>query len=584
METGAGPKQLHEYIEILRRRRWAMVIPGVVVLIVSTLVAFGYPSSFRSTATILIEEQEVPPDLVRSTVTSYADQRILSIKQQIMSRTNLWKIVEQYGLYARLRDRATTEEVLKRMVDDIDIKVINAEVVDRRTGQSTNATIAFTLSYDGETPVLAQKVANELTSLFLAENLKTRQRHAQETTAFLQEEGDDLAKHINALEQRIAAFKKRADGALPELLQLNMQMLDRAERDLTDVDQEMRSLQERKIYLEGVLATMKPNTPIVTASGERILDSGERLKALNAQYVSSGSYLAPDHPDMIKMKKEIEALQRETGREGDVDELQKRLVDEKAQLATLRERYGSDHPDVIKAERSIAALDREVLRTAATPATVTPHSPPPENPAYITIQAQLASTVNDLDALQAKRVELQAVQQRHKDRVEATPTLERDYLDLTRDRDNSVLKYHDIRSKLLEARVSEGLEAQRKGERFSLIDPPLLPEKPAKPNRPAILILGLIVSMAGGVGYGAAVESLDHSVRNAGAVERIVRVPPLAVIPFVPSGEDRVHARQRKSRIVWGVVGLVILLLSLLHVFWLPLDVIWFATLRKLGL
>ena len=584
METGASPKQLHEYIAILRRRRWAIVIPSVALLLVSTLVAFGYPPSYRSTATILIEEQEVPPDLVRSTVTSYADQRIQSIKQQIMSRTNLWKIVEQYGIYARLRERATTEEVLKRMVDDIDIKVINAEVVDRRTGQSTNATIAFTLSYDGETPALAQKVANELTSLFLAENLKSRQRHAQETTAFLKEEADDLAAHINALEQRIAAFKRRADGALPELLQLNMQMLDRAERDLTDVDQQVRSLQERKIYLEGVLATMKPNTPIVTSSGERILDSGERLKALNAQYVSSGAYLASDHPDMVKMKKEIEALRRETGSGGDVDELQKRLIDERSRLATLREHSGSDHPDVIKTERSIAALEREILQATKTLATATTGSPPPENPAYITIQAQLASTVNDLEALQAKREELQQVQQRHKSRVEATPTLERDYLDLTRDRDNSVLKYHEIRSKLLEARVSEGLEAQRKGERFSLIDPPLLPEKPAKPNRPAILILGLIVSMAGGVGYGAAVESLDHSVRNSGAVERIVRVPPLAVIPFVPNGEDRHRVRQRKRRAVWGGLGLVVILLGLLHALWLPLDVIWFAARRQLGL
>jgi uncharacterized protein involved in exopolysaccharide biosynthesis len=581
MEMDSSPKQLHDYLDILRRRRWQMAIPAALLLVVSALIAFGYPPSYRSTATILIEEQEVPPDLVRSTVTSYADQRIQSIKQQIMSRTNLWKIVEQYGLYARLRERASTEEVLKRMVDDIDVKVISAEVVDRRTGQSTNATIAFTLSYDGETPALGQKVANELTSLFLAENLRSRQRHAQETTAFLKQEAGELAGRIDALEKRIAAFKRRAGGALPELLQLNMQLLDRTERDLSEVDQQVRSLEERKIYLEGVLATMKPNTPIVTSSGERILDSGERLKALSAQYVSSGSYLAPGHPDMIKMKKEIEALQRDTGSGPGVDEMQKRLTGERARLATLRDRYGDDHPDVLRSQRTISALDREILQAAETP--TPPVSPAPENPAYITLQAQLASTVNDLDALRAKRVELQAVQQRYSVRVESTPTIERDYLDLTRDRDNSVAKYHEIRSKLLEAQVSEGLEAQRKGERFSLIDPPLLPEKPITPNRPAIVILGFIVSMAGGVGYGAAVESLDHSVRSAGALERIVRVSPLAVIPFVPNAEDRTRALRRKRRFVWGGLGATLILLALVHALWLPLDVIWFAALRKLG-
>lgn len=583
MDTGSNPKSLRDYVDMLRRRRWHMAVPAVLLLVVSAAVAFGYPPSYRSTATILIEEQEVPVDLVRSTVTSYADQRIQSIKQQIMSRTNLWKIVEQYGLYARLRDRASTEEVLERLVDDIEVKVINAEVVDRRTGQSTNATIAFTLSYDGETPSLAQKVANELTSLFLAENLKTRQRHAQETTAFLKQESESLAQRIDVLDKKIAALKQRAGGALPELLSLNLQLLDRSEGDLADADQQLRVLQERKIYLEGVLATMKPNTPIITSSGERILDSGERLKALNAQYVSSAAYLTADHPDMIRMKKEIEALERESGGTRSVDELQKRLVNERTRLATLRERYQADHPDVVRTERAIQALDREVQQRV--PGTESPvDAPPPENPAYITIQAQLASTLNDLDAWQTRRVEIQATTERYSRRVETTPVLEREYLDLTRDRDNSVLKYHEIRSKLLEAQVSEGLEAQRKGERFSLIDPPLLPEKPATPNRPAILILGLVVSMIGGLGYGAAVDSLDHAVRNAGAVERIVRIAPLAVIPFVPNSEDAAKTRTRKRWLLWGGVGGVLVFLVLIHALWVPLDVIWFAALRNLGL
>lgn len=583
MDTVSSPKSLGEYLDMLRRRRWQIAVPAGLLLVVSVLVAFVYPPSYRSTATILIEEQEVPVDLVRSTVTSYADQRIQSIKQQIMSRTNLWKIVEQYGLYTRLRERTSTEEVLQRMVDDIEVKVINAEVVDRRTGQQTNATIAFTLSYDGETPALTQKVANELTSLFLAENLKTRQRHAQETTAFLKQESESLAQRIDVLDRRIVALKQRAGGALPELLPLNLQLLDRSERDLADADQQLRTLQERKIYLEGVLATMKPNTPIVTSSGERILDSGERLKALNAQYVSSAAYLASGHPDMIRMKKEIEALERDTGRAGGLDEVQKRLVSERTRLATLRERYGDEHPDVVRAERAIEALDREVQEHPVE-VSAADVSSPPENPAYITIQAQLASTISDLDAWQIRRAEVQAVQQRYTSRVESTPTLEHDYVDLTRDRDNSVMKYHEIRSKLLEAQVSEGLEAQRKGERFSLIDPPLLPEKPLKPNRPAIVILGLVVAMVGGLGFGAAVESLDHAVRNAGTVERIVRVAPLAVIPFVPNSADEAQTDRRRQWFVWGSLGGVGILLLLLHVLWLPLDVLWFAARRKLGL
>jgi uncharacterized protein involved in exopolysaccharide biosynthesis len=283
------------------------------------------------------------------------------------------------------------------------------------------------------------------------------------------------------------------------------------------------------------------------------------------------------------MKKEIDALERDTGRAGGLDELQKRLVNERTRLATLRERYGDDHPDVVRTERAIEALDREVHRYSSE-APSTDLASPPENPAYITIQAQLASTINDLDAWQARRTEIESTRQRYSSRVENTPTLERDYMDLTRDRDNSVMKYHEIRSKLLEAQVSEGLEAQRKGERFSLIDPPLLPEKPLKPNRPAIVILGLVVSMVGGLGYGAAVESLDHAVRNAGAVQRIVQLAPLAVIPYLPNNQDVTDARRRRRRLLWGGLGGVVVLLLLIHGLWLPLDVLWFAALRKLGL
>lgn len=179
-----------------------MLVPIILLMIIGVSIAYSLSPVYRSTATILIEEQEVLTDLVRSTVTSYADQRIQTIKHQVMSRSTLLKVIDQYSLYPQLRGKATTEALLKRFTDDVRIEVISADVVDRRTGQQTRATIAFTLAYDGETPPLAQMVANELTSLFLAENLRTRERSAQETTAFLQKEAENLSNRIETLEKR----------------------------------------------------------------------------------------------------------------------------------------------------------------------------------------------------------------------------------------------------------------------------------------------------------------------------------------------------------------------------------------------
>ena len=575
-------KTLREYLDVFRRRRLQVVAVSGVLFCLSVAVAFLLPSQYRSTATILIEEQEVPPDIVRSTVTSFADQRIQTIKHQVMSRSNLLRIIQQYGLYEGLRRRSATEEVLARIVDDIRVEVISAEVVDRRTLHPIKATIAFTLAYEGETPPLAQKVASELTSLFLGENLKSRERHAQETTTFLKQEAANLGSHIGQLEKKIAGFKRRSDGALPELIQLNMQLMNQVDRELMDVDQRLNALEERKSFLESQLATIKPNTPIITAGGERILDSGERLKALRAQYASAASYLSQEHPDIIKMRQEIEALEKETGALPDAAELAKRLANEQTAITTLRERYGEDHPDVMRSRAILASLEEEILHVSQRP--VVSPVVPPENPAYIQIQAQLASTASELRALRTTRDELKRRAMQYSRRVERTPEIEPQYLDMSRDRDSSSQKYQEIRARLLEAQVSEGLETQRKGERFSLIDPPDLPEKPEKPNRPVVLFLGLVLSLAGGIGFGAAAESMDHSIRTVDMLRALVQVPPLGVIPFMPNAADRARMARRKKTCLWVGMGLPAALLLLAHFFWLPLDVAWFTALRKLGL
>ena len=179
---------LQDYLAMFQRRRLLIILTGGMLLSLSLAVAILWPATFKSTATILIEEQEIPAELVHSTITSFADQRIEIIKQQVMSRTSLWKVVEQYNLYADLRRGSTTEDVIKQFTKDIEVEVISADVIDKRTQHSTKATIAFTVSYNSRSPETAQRVANELTSLFLGENLKSRERQAQETTSFLKQE------------------------------------------------------------------------------------------------------------------------------------------------------------------------------------------------------------------------------------------------------------------------------------------------------------------------------------------------------------------------------------------------------------
>ena len=572
---------LQTYVAMFHRRRTLIVLAGGVLLGLSLAAAFLWPATYKSMATILIEEQEIPSELVHSTITSYADQRIETIKQQVMSRTTLWKVVEQYNLYPDLRRTNSAEEVVRQFTKNIAVEVISADVVDKRTQHPTKATIAFTVAYQSTSPDLAQKVANELTSLFLGENLKSRERQAQEATSFLQQEAENLSKHIGEVDEKIAKFKQRASGALPELMSLNLQLMSQSDRELMDIDQQVRTLEERKNYLEGELATIKPNTPIMSVTGERILDSTERLRTLRAEYAGASANLSSDHPDIQKMKQEIEALEKETGQLPEIENASKQLINARTSLATASKRFGSEHPDVVQARRTIGALEQEVRQLGSAP--LRKPMVRPENPAYINLQAQLNSATSSLNALRATRTVVKQRLQDYAARLERTPEMEPDYLFLTRDRDTSGQKYQDIRSRLLEAKVSEGLEVQRKGERFSLIDPPSLPEKPDKPNRPAIVLLGFILALAGGIGFGAAAESLDHSIRTPEQLGQLTQLPPLAVIPFMPNEQDLSQAVKRRRLLQGAGVGALVAILALLHVFVMPLDVLWFTTLRRFG-
>jgi uncharacterized protein involved in exopolysaccharide biosynthesis len=208
----------------------------------------------------------------------------------------------------------------------------------------------------------------------------------------------------------------------------------------------------------------------------------------------------------------------------------------------------------------------------------------PENPAYISMQAQLDALNSEEKNLRTKRIELQAKRDQYEKRLEQTPQTEREYLDLNRDHENSVVRYREIKAKQMEAEVAQQLEKDAKAERFSLIDPPQFPEKPRSPNRPAILLIGAVVALGGGMGYAGVLEGLDGSVRNPKQLSRTLQVPLLSVIPFMENDSER---RRRKKRLILifaaGVMGVVMLFVAV-HFFVMPLEVLWYYVLRRLQL
>lgn len=578
----AQPKDLGAYLDVVRRRKWQMLLPASILFLLSLLVALMLPSVYRSTATILVEEQEIPVDLVRSSVTSYADQRIQAISQKVMTRANLWQIVEKNNLYPRGRSHQPSESIVEAMRKKIQLDLVSSDVIDKRSDAKKAATIAFTLSFDGGSPDQAQRVANELVTLYLSENLKNRQQKAAETSRFLTDEARKYDSRIAEMERKIAAFKEKHIGRLPEFQQLNLQLRDRAELDLADTERQMRALDERKFYLDAQLAQIKPYTPTITASGEKILDEGERLKILKAQNVAASASYSAQHPDVIKLRREIDALERQIGNSSGAVEQAKRLERVRLDLVAAREKYSSDHPDVVRLSKEQAALESSIQSESRPERQV--RSRVPENPAYIALQAQRESIDADMKSLRSKQSELRSRLIEIEARLQQTPEVEREYQSLQREREAEVRRYEEAKSKQAEAQVAQQLEKNLMGERFSLIDPPQLPERPFRPNRKAIALLGFILSLGGGLGYGALRESLDQSVRGPKGLAAVLNAPLLAVIPYIENDMDVVRRRRARKIVAASAMGGILLLALLVHALVVSLDVAWNVMLSRIGL
>ena len=578
-------KSLGDYLGVIRRHRGMALIVSLSALLVTAVITLAWPPVYRSTATILIEQQEIPPDLVRSTVSTYAAQRIQTINQRVMTRTNLTEIIKKYDLYAKKRRSEPMEVVIEEMRDDVKLDMISADVVDPRNGQPTKATIAFTLSYENENPQLAQKVANELTSLFLNENLSSRREMATQASDFITEEANRVSDQLIKLERQLAKFKERNGDSMPDLMQFNMQLAERVDRELSDVEQNLRSLKERHINLESQLAQVSPSGAAYSDSGERILGPVDRLKSLRAKYISQSAIYAPDHPDRVRMRKEIASLEAEVGKpDSSAKDLETSLTSTRGELAEDRKRYGDGHPTVQRLERQVAALEKALAKQQAQPDANNSVTKDADNPAYIQLQTQLQTVDAETASLRQKQADLQAKLQDIDQRVAESPLVESKYRELTRDYDNAWAKYKELKAKQMEAKLGQALETQRKGERFTLIDPPVLPEKPASPNRLAIMLLGAVLSLGGGVGTVAVRDAVDGTVRGERDVTELIEMPPLAGIPYIETDEELRRRKFIRIGIVVTVLAAITAAVALMNFFYMPLDVMWFTVQRRLGL
>ena len=572
-----------DYLKILKRRSKFFIIPWVVVTVISVLLAVLLPSVYNSSATILIEEQVIPTDLVRSTVTTYADQRIQVISQRIMTRSNLSKIIKKYELYVEDRKNDSLEIILDKMRDRIEVKTISADVVDpRRGGAASQTTIAFTLSFNDESPVVAKKVANELVTVFLKENIKSRTLSAENATLFLSEATRRLKNKIQKIQQALAVYKEKNLNSLPEITQFNRQEITSLNSRLLNLDSQERSLNERRFYLQGQLAQLDPNALATNAAGNRVFDIKDRLQILESEYPSLLATYSSQHPDVHAATREIESLRKQIDENIDLNNLNVELTEKKAKLASLVKKYSSQHPDILSLNKQIKTIKNTMFE--AQKSVVVSSSVKPDNPAYITMMSQVEAVNTELKSVKYTREKMQEKIKELKQLVRKAPLVEKEYLDMIQELDNTSLRYREVSAREMEAEISQHLELERKGERFTLIDPPQEPLEPVSPNRPAILLLGFILAIGAGIGGVATSESIDSSLYNENEVAEILGVAPLASIPYLENKQEYLISKRNRHLAIASACVIIIILITIFHFMLMPLDVFWYKLLRVVNL
>lgn len=458
---------------ILRRRKWFLFIPAVCIILGAAVIALKLPSVYKSTSTILIEQGDVPENFISGSFAGYPEQRIQSIEQKIKSSAILLEIIDRYHLFQEKREYAPIEQIIEKMRNSVKLNLISAKLTDRRTGRSSEAAIAFTISYEGkENPKKVQEIASGLTSMFLEENLQVRKQQTLKTTNFLKFELNRMQSELEAFEDKISLFKGKNIYQLPESVQSNIVKLNSIENQIKLLNDQLQSLKEKRsalqIQLKGVPSSL------------------ERQKVENR-----------------------------------LDELRILLVD-------LRTRFSDEYPDVINTKTEIDKLDRQLRQSRKT---FKNNAFRNDNPAYIALASELSTTQIEINSISGQIEKFSEELIDYQMRIAETPKIEAQYKALTLKRDNTKEKVNDLMKKLMEAQVAQGLERDQKGERLRLIEPAQLPLSPFKPNRRAILLVGLLFGVGVGIGLASIAEYADTSIRDAQDLEEKTSFPVLASIP-----------------------------------------------------
>ncbi len=472
-----------DYMAMLRRRWVLIVVLALVGPPLAYTVSRFLPNKYRSQTLVLVQPPTVTVKIGEETPTDSSDlgQRLASMQQQILSRSRLEPIIRQYGLYAKDVDHVSMEDLVGRLQKSIDV----TPVLPMAETKST-ALPGFNVGVTMDDARTAQEVCAAVTSLFIEENLRQRQKTRENTTDFLTQQLADAKANLDAQDAKLAEFKSRYLGSLPDDEHTNLDLLNGLNTQLDSANQALSRAQQDKTFAESML-TQQTAAWQATQTGTNPETTDHQLAALQAQ------------------------------------------------LATLQARYTDDYPDVIKTKADIAALQAKLAEAGNAPkpsADKTPKSSV-EPPQIQQLRAQVRADELAIAEKTKEQARIQDQIRTYQGRIQTSPAVEQQYKELTRGYQTAQDSYNDLQKSLGSSTIARNLGLKQEDEQFVVLDAANLPDKPSFPNRPMFALGGLAGGLGLGLGIAFFLELKDTSFKTERDVEFALQLPVLAMVPAI---------------------------------------------------
>ncbi len=525
---------LTDYVSAVKRRRRLAVCLGLPIFIVAVILAIALPSVYRSTAIFKLKEAQNVQDPPTGGADSYADRNVNVLAEMVLRPDNLNAMLNEVTPPSAVIDRTAA---LAQWAKAIKVDMVTEKILDPQTGREKVILTGFTVSADSRDPNVAWRSANWLSDAFVRVSREAAVAESTSQSKFYASEADRVRERIAAYEAKMADFKRKNFDQLPETAQANLNVRSQVEQELASSEREIGTLEQNRIFAAQQLQEAQMS------------NNGASLAQLQSDYQTKAETYATDHPDMIALRHQIDALKhgRAVGTDGS---LQSQLQAQQEILTEMRQRYSEDHPDVKLAEKNIATLQARIARGEKADTSDTQSSP---------MVAQLRVQVHALDtqiaALESRTAELRTRRNQLDSHMASTPEVERDYEAITRDLGTAHAQYDQLVNHRMEADVKSASITTGESDKFSVVKQPFLPKEPAKPSRLAIGLLGLIAAIIVGLMSTVLAEALDSSVRGARDIRIALNETPLSAIPKISNSLSR---RRRFRQATVGAISLLV--------------------------